>query len=232
MISNDTSMDARLDRILHAFAAAPVPSGLQQRIAATVAQRTALIEEPRPSLLARLFALQPRLALTAISALAVVALLLAVARPHQQQVVLQPQPHTITPHAASTLLATNPILSHHAAVSEQVAASASKPPSPNDSDALALAETFAPSHPAPPLPLSSQEALLQRSMRPGQPIELAELDTRRESTLTMIAAAHERASFRDYVHSLLGPLAAAEAIAPTSPPDDQAATAIEPPPTK
>jgi len=86
-------------------------------------------------------------------------------------------------------------------------------------DAIALAETLAPSHPAPPMPLTPQEALLLRSTRQGQPIEVAELETRRESALVQIAEARERATVREYIHGLLGPLATAQTLT-TSPSDD------------
>jgi hypothetical protein len=93
-------------------------------------------------------------------------------------------------------------------------------PASTDLDALALAETLAPSHPAPPMPLTAEEHLLLLATRPGQPIELAELETLRQPALQARAQAREQATIRNYIHSLLGPLAAAEAIHPTPPMDD------------
>jgi hypothetical protein len=103
-----------------------------------------------------------------------------------------------------------------------------------DLDAIALAETQAPSHPAPPMPLTAQERLLIRATRPGQPIELAELDTAREPALRSLAQARERATLRQYIHSLLGPLAMAEALNPTPSPsasDEPPTTAPTDPPS-
>jgi hypothetical protein len=94
-------------------------------------------------------------------------------------------------------------------------------------DAIALAETLAPSHPAPPLPLTAQEALLLRSTRQGEPIEVAELETRRESVLTQIAEARERATVREYIHGLLGPLATAQTLTPPPSPSDDTKPAAE-----
>jgi hypothetical protein len=90
-------------------------------------------------------------------------------------------------------------------------------PSPHwNPDAVALNETFAPSHPAPPLPLTAQEALLLRSTRRGQPMEVAELDILREAALTNRVAEQRRTGLRDTVQGLLGPLATAQALTPSS----------------
>jgi hypothetical protein len=87
----------------------------------------------------------------------------------------------------------------------------------DDPDALALAETLAPSHPAPSMPLTAQEHLLVLATRQGQPMELAAIDTLRQPALQAAAEARQNATIRRYVQSLLGPLAAAEALNPTSP---------------
>jgi hypothetical protein len=100
-------------------------------------------------------------------------------------------------------------------------------PPATDLDALALTETLAPSHPAPPMPLTAEEHLLVLATRQGQPMELAELETLRQPALQAAAEAREQATLRIYVHSLLAPLAAAEAINPTSPSED--ASTSQPP---
>jgi hypothetical protein len=101
-------------------------------------------------------------------------------------------------------------------------------------DAIALAETLAPSHPAPPLPLTQEEALLLRATRPGQPIEVAELDSLREPMFHAIAEQREYTNIGQYIHALLGPLAAAEVLSPTpAPPDEtQPVTVAEAPSSK
>jgi hypothetical protein len=118
---------------------------------------------------------------------------------------------------------------------EAITSQASNPPTtppPTDPDAIALAETLAPSRPAPPMPLTQQEILLISATRPGQPIELAELDTARDSALRSLAAAHERAHLRQYIQGLLSPLAAAESLNPTPPDEDPPAAASDSPPSK
>jgi hypothetical protein len=86
-----------------------------------------------------------------------------------------------------------------------------------DPDTLALAETLAPSRPAPIMALTAQERMLVTATRQGQPIELAELEILRQPSLQAAAQTRERATIRNYVHSLLGPLAAVEAMNPTPP---------------
>jgi hypothetical protein len=65
--------------------------------------------------------------------------------------------------------------------------------------------------------LTAQERMLVTATRQGQPIELAELEILRQPALQAAAETRERATIRNYVHSLLGPLAAVEAINPTPP---------------
>jgi hypothetical protein len=91
---------------------------------------------------------------------------------------------------------------------------------PTDPDALALAETLAPSRPIAPMPLTAEEHLMMLATRQGQPMELAELETLRQPALQARSEAHQQATIRDYIHTLLAPLAAAEAIHPTPPIDD------------
>jgi len=89
----------------------------------------------------------------------------------------------------------------------------------DDPDTIALAETLAPSRPAPPMPLTAQEQLLLAATRRGQPIEVAELDLLRAPALRSAAEARERSNLRQFAQSLLGPLAAAEALNPDPPPN-------------
>jgi len=237
MNHSESYTDQRIDHVLHAFATTATPNGLEQRISARVAQRAAEALEHKPSLFGRLAytELQPfAIATAALVALAATCLLVFT-HTQQHQVVQQPYPVVLPQQQTQPVAVAQTISYRNAAVLPEhptaVAVSTTTPPAQDDPDAIALAETLAPSHPAPPLPLTSQEALLLRSMRRGQPIEVAELDTLRESALTAIAAAHERASLREYVHNLLGPLATAQALTPTSPPPDDASpvAGTEPP---
>jgi hypothetical protein len=228
--------DQCIDQLLHAFATTATPNGLEQRISARVAQHAAEELEHKPSLFARVAYTKPRpfAIATAAFVMLAAACLLFITHPRQQQMVQQPSPEVLRQQQRQPVAVAQTTPHRSAALPQQphaAVASTTELPAQDDPDAIALAETLAPSHPAPPLPLTSQEALLLRSMRRGQPIEVAELDTLRESALTAIAAAHERASLREYVHSLLGPLATAQALTPSSPPptDAQPVTAAEPP---
>jgi hypothetical protein len=84
------------------------------------------------------------------------------------------------------------------------------------------------------LPLTQEEALLLRATRPGQPIEVAELDSLREPMFHAIAEQREYTNIGQYIHALLGPLAAAEVLSPTpAPPDEtQPVTVAEAPSSK
>jgi hypothetical protein len=82
------------------------------------------------------------------------------------------------------------------------------------------------------MPLTAQEVILFRSTRQGQPIELAELDVLRDTNLRSIAQSRDRANLRQYIQSLLAPLAAAEALSPTSSDDIQPTTPPDPPTSK
>jgi hypothetical protein len=70
------------------------------------------------------------------------------------------------------------------------------------------------------MPLTAEEHLMMLATRQGQPMELAELETLRQPALQTRTEAREQATIRDYIHTLLAPLAAAEAIHPTPPIDD------------
>jgi hypothetical protein len=242
--------DQRIDQLLQALGATAAPAGLEQRVNARVAQRAAEIARHKSFSLRRTLShtadstvSKTSLWFDAFAATAVLVLITAavVTRVHKGNPEFV---HEQAPTSGSRLLSAPLATSHivrqpvYRSRSEQTDAAAGSPPTPaeaSDPDAIALAETFAPSHAAPPLPLTSQEALLLHSTRLGQPIEVAELGTLHESALDAIAAEHERASIREYVHGLLGPLATAQSLTPSSSPqpDDIAPVAdIEPPSSK
>jgi hypothetical protein len=62
-------------------------------------------------------------------------------------------------------------------------------------------------------------------------MELAELETLRKPALQAAAEAHQNATIRRYAQSLLGPLAAAEALNSTSPPPAPDDTPTSQPPS-
>ncbi len=225
--------DQRIDQLLHAFATTATPNGLEQRISARVAQHAAEALERNPSLFPRLAytRLQPFAIATAALVVLAAACLLFIIHPRQQQIAQQPSPTDLPQPPVAIAQAGS-----HRTIAQQphsVAISTTAASTQDDPDTIALAETLAPSHPAPPLPLTSQETLLLRSTRRGQPIEVAELDTLRESALAAIAAAHERSNLREYVHSLLGPLATAQSLTPTPlPPNDAPIVAATEPPSQ
>jgi hypothetical protein len=224
--------DQRIDRILYALGSVDAPAGLEQRVHARMAQRAAESSEEQPagmrSLLAAIsspFHLPYGYALAATVAVLLAGgfALLHRTQPEQvahQQVVRRLQ-QKWEPQSAQVLRMTPNRYRTTLPDAQMSNALPSATPSQEDPDAIALAETLAPSHPAPPLAPTAQETLLLRSTRPGQPIEVAELDTLRESALTAIAATRERSSVREYVHALLGPLAAAQTLTPTSPAQEE-----------
>ncbi|QMV17608.1 hypothetical protein GOB94_01985 [Granulicella sp. 5B5] len=228
------STDQRIDQLLHALATTAAPIGLEQRISARMAQHAAEDAEHDASLFPRI--LSAKLANTSVSTqrrYAIAAALLLVAAGYlaisrhrsQQEIVAVPPARTTTPSLSGSapmpVVLTSSTTTKASRLHQPLApAPQPSPATQNDPDAIALAETLAPSHPAPPLPLTTQEALLARSTRLGQPIEVAELETRRETALTAIASARERSSLRQYIRGLLGPLATAQALTPSSPPSD------------
>jgi hypothetical protein len=151
--------------------------------------------------------------------------------PTQTASIIEPSSHATTAQAApnpipSTYFEGAELQSRHQPQPTNTALAAEAPgipPQPTDPDTIALAETLAPSHPAPPMPLTAQEALLVRATRQGQPIELAELGIARESNLRSIADARDHSSLRQYIKSLLAPLAAAQAFESTPSPSPDAA---------
>jgi hypothetical protein len=237
--------DQRIDQLLHALGSTTAPAGIEQRVNARLAQRE-VVAEHRASLSIRPigFSLNSRLPRLTLGSGAILAIALAGIGVgftiHWRYT--QTQSIATTTQSASSVPA---IGLHHKPVTPPSETAAGKhrasnvpsqTPSPsNDAadaiDALALAETLAPSHPAPALALTDQETLLIHSTRPGQPLEIATLDLLRESALSAVAEARERASIREYVHGLLGPLATAQVLTPASPPSEEIlpATDIEPP---
>ena len=258
----DEHSDLRIDQILHVLATTTAPTGLEQRIAARIAQHATHKADSRTHSSASLTRLIGRttpfaIGLAALTALAVVlAVFLTKIKP--DSMANQPHPPIAASQAGDLPRAIAAAESREASRSSEaprpveilrspevstarpipasipvrLTAPGARPTSDRraegptyttiaastDPDAIALAETFAPSHPVPPLPLTAQEALLLRSTRHGQPIEVAELETRRKSALIAVASAHEQSSLREYIHGLLGPLATAQALTPSSPP--------------
>lgn len=210
--------DQRLDQLLHALAHTPAPVGLEQRISARLAQDAAAATSRNSLGPSRLFVPKLHTSLLRACAFAAAAILLTAV---SYRVLNRPQQPVTDTQVARTLSATGPALIH----TPETTSPHTRPHAPtvrlaqppaDDPDTIALAETLAPSRPAPPLPLTTQEALLLRATRHGQPIEVAELETRRNAALTAIAAARERANIREYIHGLLGPLAIAESLSNTS----------------
>jgi hypothetical protein len=237
--------DHHIDRVLTGLRNTTAPTHLEARIHARLAQAEALPTSPR-SLKAGILNVRPSSwkipsfplsapKVLAAAAAACASIILAITFTHHQQppvtINVASQPSTTT--AAIPTIATtraphgSSLGSHHPSITT---ASASAPE--NDPDAIALAETFAPSHPAPPLPLTAQEALLLRSTRQGQPIEIAELDYARAALVHPAAHMREHSIVDEYVHAMLQPLAAAEALSPTPSDEPTASTSSEPPSSK
>jgi len=214
--------DHSIDRVLTALRDTPAPTGLEARIAHRLLQAQALASTPQPSPLFAFvlgYARAPRIALTVATALAV-ALAIPLSRLHHEQPAVATQATTSTAtNRPATALAFRPepdgrIIARRGEARSSSATTAST--TPDDPDAVALAETLAPSHPIPPLPLTAEERLLFSATRPGQPIELAQLELAREPNLRAAAVAREHTSFVQIARSLLAPLAAAEALEPTT----------------
>jgi hypothetical protein len=213
------SPDQHLDRILNALRDTPPPTGLAARVNARLLQAA---ESPTR---APLFASPQQIAWASA---ACATILLALLATHHQPAPTLADLSSETPatQAAPDILvtATTRVAPRFSVGSHRASIKIEGVLTP---DAIALAETLAPSHPAPPLPLTAQEALLLRSTRQGQPIEVAELETRRESVLTQIAEARERATVRGYIQGLLGPLAAAQILTPPPSPSDDTKPAAD-----
>jgi hypothetical protein len=228
--------DQRIDAILTSLAHTSVPDGLQQRVAARLAQREASVPARKP-----IFSLAP-LNISACAAVALLAIgwFLTIDRLHRKQnpVVatigltqdLNPKPQT--QNAKPYIETATSDASHRPELQAQRATI--QPSALSTPEALALAQTLAPSQPTPPLPLTPQENLLLRSTRKGQPIEVAELDTLRVSAWTAHTAAREQSRIRQYAEGLLGPLATAQALTPppSQPDESPSSISLEPPTTK
>lgn len=239
------SPDLAIDRVLHALRTTEPPAGLEQRIAARLAQaseaRTPSAASPAPSPIAGLLrAVAPAKLYTAA------ALTLAVASATLAILNHRSPADTVAPARASswapalpqnsTVATTTTIPSPERAAAHAPHPSAVISPSPSpsapDLDQIALAETLAPSHPAPPMPLTAQEHLMLAASRPGQPIQLAELGATRAPLLPASAKSREEASIDRYVKRLLFPFALADALSPATDSQPQERIDPAPPPSK
>jgi hypothetical protein len=268
---NPTSpLDARIDWVLDALRTTEPPAGLEQRIAARLAQAAetrnlptspsaaapsffavvlSAVKDPRILLAPANLYIAAGTALTVVLALA--ALMIVHPRPatntaqtdfraHSNplpQALTAPSTPTAQDRTAASVLEDAALHSPHHSLIPTTALPASvispqPSPSAQDLDQLALAETLAPSHPAPPLPLTAQEHLMLAATRPGQPIQLAELDISRSSSLRAEAKAREEASIGRYVKRLLFPFAVADALSPTTDSQPQEASTPATPPSK
>jgi hypothetical protein len=242
--------DARIDQVLNALRTTESPSGLEQRIAARLAQAaearmlstttnpttssyiTVILNAVKdPCSLLAPAKLYTATALTLLVALTTLPLL----HHHTPGTTARTAPILLTPPSSAGFEA--PALPSRQNAPTRTAALAaegiSRPrPTPTavpDPDAIALAETLAPSRPAPPMPRTAQEQLIAAATRPGQPIQLAELDLARAPLLRAAAQARETARIDRYVKTLLAPFAVADALSPTTfsqPPE----TSTPPPP--
>jgi hypothetical protein len=256
--------DQLINQVLDALRKSEPPAGLEQRIAARLAQTAEArslnsstsgvadggisasffsvilnaVKDPRIS-----FAEVPLYTSAGIASILILALISSTFLFHRRdQTAAQWNPTAYqptqisTPSQAAPSIDTNVARNDTPALHRPPAISAGPAASTPDLDAIALAETQAPSRPAPPMPMTAQEVLLLSATRIGQPIELAELDTLRDTNLRSLSQARERASIRQYIQGLLGPLAAAERFNPTSPspsPDAvQPVTESDPPSSK
>lgn len=239
--------DARIDQVLNALRTTDSPSGLEQRIAARLAQAAearmlSTTTNPTSSYITVILNavkdpcswLAPAKLYTATALTLLVALTtLTLLRHHTSGTTARIAPILVTPPSSPGFEAAD-LPSRQNAPTRTAALAAEEIPHPTpaavpDPDAIALAETLAPSRPAPPMPLTPQEQLIAAATRPGQPIQLAELDLARAPLLRAAAQARETARIDRYVKTLLAPFAVAEALSPTTfsqPPE----TSIPPPP--
>ena len=252
--------DARIDQVLEALRTTEPPTGLEQRIAARLAQAaearalTANGRAVRLSFLAvilnavkdpRTLLAQARLYSVAAAALTLLLAVTTLALHHYRTPPSAAQSKSIpnklyAPTQPATLAQAFGLdntrvpqgfsLGSH--IPNQRAGGLTPAPSqqPPDPDAIALAETLAPSRPAPPMPLTPQEHLMLAATRPGQPIQIAELDMARAPILRAAAEAREDANIRRYVKTLLAPFAVADALSPTNFSQPQETSTPAPPP--
>lgn len=257
MKAQPANTDARIDQVLDSLRATEPPAGLEQRIAARLAQaaqaRTqSALSLPRPSYSA--FAGAKSYAAAAFALLIALTTLTIVHRrtaANTAQIDFTDHSNLVTQdHASNSNLvarghATNfglegaALQSRHKTITRTSPFAAEGISSPRatsaspDLDQIALAETLAPSRAAPPLPLTAQEHLILAATRPGQPIQLAELDLARAPILRATAQARETATIDRFVKSLLEPFAVADALSSTtsSPPQETSSPTPAPQPT-
>jgi hypothetical protein len=252
----NSTPDQLIDQVLQALRDTQAPDGLEQRVAARLARvaeartlnpTTRTGDGVTPSFFSvivntvktpRIWSAEARPYAFAATTLAVLITFSLISfTSHRKPITIarwNPLPASIEPQTSIQLTNLAPAQTTAQTRSNKRPQPTSSPTvTPTDPDTIALAETLAPSHPAPPMPLTAQEVLLFRATRRGQPIELAELDTMRESALRSLAEAHERSTIRRYIQGLLGPLAITQALDPTSPSpssdEAQPTTASDPP---
>jgi len=219
--------DARIDQVLDALRTTEPPTGLEQRIAARLAQASAArmqsaLSLPRPSYSA--LAGPKFYAAAALTLLVVLTTLTIVHRrpaANTAQTDFNAHSNLVTQdHASNSILEGAGLPSRHNTLIRTRALAAQEISSPRptsaalDPDQIALAETLAPSRAAPPLPLTAQENLMLTATRPGQPMQLAELDLARAPVLRAEAEARQTANIERYVKTLLAPFAVADALQP------------------
>jgi len=257
MIQQPHQPNELIDRALQSLRDTKAPTGLEARIAARLTQAaearaitTSSFADTygRTSFFAVILSIvkNPRILLAqvplyAVAAAALLAASLFAFHHHQVSTTVahsNPQPvaapnQPLSPVQTSSLATTRVPQGFSLGFHRTTKGTGALAPAPNDPDTLALAETLAPSHPAPRMPLTPQEHLLLLATRQGQPIEVAELDIARQPALQAASDLHQRALIRRYAQSLLGPLAAAEALNPTStPPSPDEAPSPQPPSSK
>ena len=225
-MNSQTHTDARIDHVLTALRTTEPPAGLEQRIAAHLAQASAsrtqsALALPKPS-----YSLFAGAKFYAAASCAIVLALTTFTVLHNRITTTTQSPsiayHSTTPtrtaSSTQTASATQPQPTRSTIPttrSVRTSAPTALPPSAQDPDQLALAETLAPSRPAPPMPLTVQEKTLVAATRPGQPIQRAELDLARAPILRAEAEARRNREIERYVKGLLAPFALADALQST-----------------
>jgi hypothetical protein len=210
-----TNADEQIDKVLRGLNTAEVPSRLEQRVMARVAQisveRAAVSNTRR----VRAQALVTRFLPYAVGAAVAVVLCagyVTMSSHRVSQTVEQArvpsdvvgQTQRVLDAGASVHVVRGAALPHVAAgsvVAQTVAA--------DDSDAIALAETQAPSHPAPPMAATPQERVVLRSERSSRAVEMAEAHEPGFRT------ERERTAVRQYILGLLDPLVTAQNLTPS-----------------
>jgi hypothetical protein len=244
--STNTLADVRIDQVLNALGTTQAPSGLEQRIAARLAQAAeAPTGSPTPHrapsaffavildvVKAPLILFTPARRHTLAAALILLITVTALVTLHRRTPIATSQ---ITA-AVSTPAHSPDLPGNTAAGNANVLPPTTLPasrsfnlgtrrhiqrvafaaPAQPDPDAIALAETLAPTRAAPPMPATRQEQLLAAAMRPGQPLQLAALEQASAPALRAQAQAREDARIQRYVHSMLAPFAVADELSPNN----------------